>query len=175
MTTDNITLLLSLDNFVYGVTTTALKVYPFNLINQMVVDTTYLYGIKTCKVLATSKRIEDIITLTTNSIIKPLFLKDNTTCNMITTQHKSDINNVHCCIEPNTLSIRTHNILEQHDILKEHNSMLEDNFISFCTDFIEDYEISQYIKQAFENIQDADMMIQCDILMNEHIDEKLVE
>lgn len=172
MSTENIILLLSLDNFVYGVTTTALKFYPFNLINQMVVDTTYLYGIKTCKVLATSKRIEDIITLTTSSTIKPLFVKDNTTCKMITTQDKTDISNVHCCIDPDTILISTHEILTQREsVLKNEKMNLEHDFKSFCNEFIEDYETLQLIEETFESIQDADLMIQCDILMNDYVEE----
>jgi hypothetical protein len=173
MSTDNITLFLSLDNFVYGVTTTALTFYPFNLINQMVVDTTYLFGIKTCKLLATSKRIEDIITLTTSSTIKPLFLQDDTICKMITTQNETDVSHAHCCcIDPNTILITTHDILQQrNNMLKEENAKLEHDLESFCKEFLEDYETFQLIEKTFESIQDADMMIQCDILMNDYVEE----
>jgi hypothetical protein len=138
----------------------------------MVVDTTYLYGIKTCKLLATSKRIEDIITLTTSSTIKPLFLKDNTTCKMITTQDETNISHAHCCIDTNRILSTTHDILQQRDnMLKKENVKLEHDFESFCNEFIEDYETIQLIEKTFESIQDADMMIQCDILMNDYVED----
>jgi hypothetical protein len=164
--TSNITLLLSLDNYVYGVLTTALDLYPFNLINITVMDTTYLFGIQTLRVFATSKDIEDLITLTTNSVLKPLFLKDSTYCNVITTQCETNKTNVDCCIDKPKIIDSTQDILEQYDKVNQ-----ESEFISFCNDFLKDYNTLQLIEQTFESIQDADMMIQCNALMNDYVQE----
>lgn len=171
MATDNISLFLSLDNYVYGVTTTALDLNPFSLIKRMVVDITYLYGIKTYCVFASSKDIEDLIILTTNSIYKPLFLKDNTLGNVITT--KTNKINVDYCIDLSQVSITTQNILKEYDKILQ--ASVEDEFKSFCSDFVENYEVLQLIDQTFESIQDADMMIQCSNLMNDCIEEILID
>lgn len=156
---DNITFLLSLDNYVYGVLTFALEECPFNIIKRMIVECTYLHGIKTYKVFATSKDIEDIITITTNCEFKPLFLKDNTAGNVITTGYKTSVDYY---IDTNKISITTQNILSTY--LKQNT---EDEFISFCSEFIEDFETLELIERTFESIKDADMMSQCDALLSD--------
>lgn len=171
MTTNNIVLFLSLDNYVYGVTETALELNPFSLIKRMVVDITYLYGIKTYCVFASSKDIEDLIILTTNIIYKPLFLKDNTLGNVVTT--KTNKINVDCCIDLSHVSITTQNILKEYDKVSQSN--VEDEFKSFCSNFLEDYETLRLIDQAFESIQDADMMIQCSRLLNDYVEEIVID
>lgn len=143
--TDNITLLLSLDNYVYGVLTTALELCPFNLIKRMALGTTYLYGIKTFKVFATSKDIEDIITMTTNCLLKPLFLKNTIPGNVITTQYESN------------------------------NTNVDYEFMKFCNDFVEDFETSKLVDKTFEDFQDDDMMRQCSILMDDYVEEVLMD
>lgn len=162
---DNITLLLSCDNYVYGLLTCALEEYPFNIFKGLVVETTYLYGIKTLKIFAISKDIEDIITLTTNCEFKPLLFKDSTSGNTITTKHEICTTNMHCYINISTISMTTQYILEKYkDRLKQN---IEDDFISFCAECVNDYETSQFIYKTVESIQDADMMIQCSDMMNE--------
>jgi uncharacterized membrane protein YheB (UPF0754 family) len=171
--TNNVTFLLSQDYYVYGVLTTALDLFPFNLIKRMVVNTTYLYGIQTYCVLATSKDIEDFISLTTNSVIKPLFLKRNTSSSMITTQYDKDKENTNCYIDTSIVSTTTQNILEQYDNIMKAN--VEDEFKSFCNDFVQDCQTLQLIDKTFEEIQDADMMIQCSNMLNDCIEERFMD
>lgn len=170
---DNITLLLSLDNYVYGVLTTALDLFPFNLIKSMIVDATYLYGIKTYCVFANSKNIEDLIVLTANSVLKPLFFKDDTSGNVITTRNQTYKKNLDCYINTSKVSITTQNILQQCD--KILNFTFDDKFLSFCNDFLQDCETLKLIEKTFEDIQDADMMIQCDNLLSDYVEEMIID
>lgn len=163
---------MSLDNYVYGVLTSALDLYPFHLIKRMVLDTTYLYGIKTLQVFGSSKDIEELIKLTTNSVLKPLFLKDNTSGSVITTQEETDKKNENCYTDISQVLITTQNILEQYDNISKTNA--EDEFSAFCINFIEEYETSRLIDKTFENIQDADMMIQCNNILNDFVQDVLI-
>jgi hypothetical protein len=52
---------------------------------------------------------------------------------------------------------------------------IEDEFKSFCNDFVQDYETLQLIDKTFEEIQDADMMIQCNNMLNDRIEERFFD
>lgn len=140
------------------------------MIQRLVVDTTYLYGIKTLALFATSKDIEELIVLTSSSVLKPLFWKDNTLSNVITTQY--DKRNADYFIDFNHVSTTTHTILEQCNIKLKAN--VEEEFTSFCNDFVQDCETLQLIDETFKNIQDADMMVQCNELLYEYIGEVIM-
>lgn len=170
--TDNITLLLSLDNYVYGVLSFALEICPFNVIQRMTVDTTYLFGIKTLKIFAPSKDIEDIIRWTTNCEFKPLFSKENESDIVITTEYKRCKINVDYTFNVNKVSVLTLNIIENYNNILKQN--IENEFQAFCNDFIEDYETLKIIDRTFEDIQDADMMQQCNALMNHYVQDTIL-
>lgn len=159
MSLDNITLLLSLDNCVYGVLTKALDCHPFNIIKRMTFDYTYFYGIKTMKVFAMSKDIEDIISETSNGAsFKPCFIQDNKPTNIITTKHDNNqIQSVY--IDIFKITEDTHNILSGN---------LDYEFIEFCNDFIDDYEKNNINDKIFESLEDHDMILQCNRLLNDN-------
>lgn len=162
MSFDNMTLMLSLDNCVYGVLTNALDCHPFNIITRMKFDYTYLYGIKTMKVFAMSKDIEEIISQTSNGAsFKPFFVKHNQSTKSITTKYD----------ENQTQSV----YIDVFKIINDTNNILSGNldndFVSFCNEFINEFEIAKYNDEIFENLQDFDMMVQCNNLLQENSNE----
>jgi hypothetical protein len=155
---NNITLLLSLDNRVYGVMNNALELHPFNILGKMTVGNTYLYGIKTNKIFATSVDIEDIISLTSNGAsFKPLFIKDNTKTNVITTKNDNS--------EPISVYIDYFRIANETDNILR--SSYYDELRMFCCDILDDYVVG-HTNNMFESLTDHDMMIQCSKMLNDH-------
>ncbi len=158
MSFDNMTLMLSLDNCVYGALTNALDCHPFNIITRMKFDYTYLYGIKTMKIFAMSKDIEEIISQTSNGAsFKPLFVKHNQSTKSITSKYDEN-QTQSVCIDMCKIIRNTNNVLSGDS---------EDDFMSFCNDFINEYEFAKHNNEIFEGLQDFDMMIQCNKLLQE--------
>jgi hypothetical protein len=155
---DNITLLLSLDNRVFGVMNNALDLHPFNVLKRMSVGFTYLFGVKTYKIFAMSVDIEDIISLASNGqSFKPLFIKDDTMTNMITRKYDNS--------EPCSIYIDLYRITSETDNILRNS--YQDELRVFCCNFLDDFVVG-HTNNMFESLTDYDMMIQCSKLLNEH-------
>lgn len=158
MAIDNITFMLSLDNHVYGVSSDALDNHPFNIITRMKFGCTYLYGVETLQLFAMSNDIEEIISKTSNGAsFSPLFLKDDQPSNVITSKYDG-MRLQSAFIDLSEVASQTNNILK---------SNLDDDFYSFCNDFLNDCEMKQDNDQVFESLNDHDMMKQCEDLLND--------
>lgn len=155
---NNITLLLSLDNRVYGVMSNALELHPFNIIKRMSVGFTYLFGVKAQQIFAMSVDIEDIISLTSNGTsFKPLFIKDDTMTNVITTKYDDS--------EPTSIYIDLLRIANETDNIL--CSSYQDELRLFCCDILDDYVVG-HTDNMFESLNDHDMMMQCSNLLNDN-------
>jgi hypothetical protein len=155
---NNITLLLSLDNRVYGVMSSALELHPFNILKRMSVGYTYLCGVGTHRIFAMSVDIEDIISLSTNGVaFKPLFIKDDTMTNVITTKTDNTTPYVNC-IDLSKIVNDTDNILR---------SSYQDELRVFCCDILDDFVVG-HTNNMFESLNDHDMMIQCSKILNDN-------
>ena len=158
MSIENITFLLSLDNFVYGVVTSALDNHPFDVIMKIAVGNTYLLGVLTHKVFAMSVDIEEIISNASNGVkFAPLFINNTQLEKVITTNCDNLEPHTSRYIDVERVNNDTQNVLKGN---------MDKAFISFCNEFIDDYEAPQN-DDIFDSLKDYDMMVQCDILLND--------